>query len=95
MDFYPSGGSVQPGCVFGIDARPMGRNETDRFLSSKIFPGLCSHRRSIYYFLHSIREPELFPAMSCATVEDCNSEMVTDSSIIAYMGELAQDYYTG
>ena len=24
MDFYPDGGSVQSGCLFGIDARPGG-----------------------------------------------------------------------
>ena len=40
LDFYPSGGSVQPGCVFGIDAMP---------------GGVCSHRRAIYYYFHSIR----------------------------------------
>ena len=25
MDFYPDGGSVQSGCLFGIDARPGGK----------------------------------------------------------------------
>jgi len=80
MDFYPSGGSVQPGCVFGIDARPF---------------GLCSHRRSYYYYLHSILEPKLFPSLHCATVEDCNNQVVDDSTVTAYMGESAPDYYQG
>ena len=44
LDFYPSGGSVQPGCVFGIDAMP---------------GGVCSHRRAIYYYFHSIRSIEM------------------------------------
>jgi len=80
MDFYPSGGSVQPGCVFGIDARPM---------------GLCSHRRAVYYYLHSIWEPSLFPSRTCASVEDCNMETVDDSEVVAYMGETAPEYYQG
>jgi len=80
LDFYPSGGSVQPGCVLGIDARPF---------------GLCSHRRAVYYYLHSITEPQLFPALTCATVEDCNNQVVNDSAVRAYMGETAPEYYLG
>jgi len=80
MDFYPSGGSVQPGCVFGIDARPF---------------GLCSHRRAVYYYLHSIWEPALFPARACASVEECNMEVVEDAEVVAYMGEAAPEYYAG
>jgi len=77
MDFYPSGGSVQPGCVFGFDARPF---------------GVCSHGRAVKYYLHSILEPQLFPAETCATVEDCNNQVV-DAKGTAYMGETAPLYY--
>jgi len=80
MDFYPSGGSAQPGCMFGIDARP---------------GGLCSHRRAIYYFLHSIWEHNLFPSMTCQEVEMCNNEITNSEEVVAYMGELAPNYYTG
>jgi len=80
MDFYPSGGSVQPGCFFGIDARP---------------GGLCSHRRAIFYYIHSIWEPSLFPARTCASVEECNMEVVDDTEVVAYMGESAPEYYHG
>ena len=57
--------------------------------------GLCSHRRSYYYYLHSILEPKLFPSLHCATVEDCNNQVVDDSTVTAYMGESAPDYYQG
>jgi len=80
MDFYPSGGSVQPGCLFGIDARPF---------------GLCSHRRAVYYYLHSIWEPNLFPSMACSTVEQCNMEEVENTEVVAYMGEEVMEYYQG
>ena len=95
MDFYPSGGSVQPGCVFGIDARPMGEIAVKPELSQLSFYilGLCSHRRAVYYYLHSNWEPVLFPSRTCASVEDCNMETRDYSEVVAYMGET--EYYQG
>jgi len=80
MDFYPDGGSVQSGCLFGIDARP---------------GGLCSHTRAVQYFVNSIREPFLFPAVNCASVEECNQEIATTDQISGYMGEGAMSYWDG
>ena len=57
--------------------------------------GLCSHRRAVYYYLHSIWEPALFPARACASVEECNMEVVEDAEVVAYMGEAAPEYYAG
>merc|ERR1712127_181604 len=63
LDFYPSGGSAQPGCQFlGPDALP---------------GGLCSHRRASHYFLHSILEPGLFPATQCSSVQECNDQVTS------------------
>lgn len=80
LDFYPDGGSVQEGCVLGIDALP---------------GGTCSHVRSLLYYLHSIREEFLFPSMSCSTVENCNWEIAEDDTVVAYMGERAMKDYQG
>merc|ERR1712025_1420926 len=80
MDFYPDGGSVQSGCLFGIDARP---------------GGLCSHSRATQYFVNSIREPFLFPAVNCASVEECNKEIATTDQISGYIGEDAINYWDG
>jgi len=80
LDFYPDGGSVQQGCMFGIDALP---------------GGACSHVRSLLYYLHSIRENALFPSSPCSTVELCNQEQVEDNSVIVFMGEMARQTYQG
>jgi len=80
VDFYPDGGSVQSGCLFGIDARP---------------GGLCSHSRATMYYIHSIREPFLFPSNSCPSVEDCNQEIYTSNEVTNYMGEKSIDYWDG
>lgn len=57
--------------------------------------GACSHVRSLLYYLHSIREEDLFPSSSCSSVETCNQEMVEDDTVIAYMGERAMQDYQG
>ena len=57
--------------------------------------GLCSHRRAVYYYLHSIWEPVLFPSRTCASVEDCNMETRDNSEVVAYMGETAPEYFQG
>merc|ERR1712025_712610 len=80
MDFYPDGGSVQTGCLLGPDAYP---------------GGFCSHGRATKYFLHSIREPLLFPSVNCASVEECNKERATTHQISGYMGEEARNYWDG
>ena len=43
--------------------------------------GTCSHGRSVLYFAHSIREPQLFPAQPCASVEACNKETVSSDQV--------------
>merc|ERR1739838_7232 len=80
MDFYPDGGSVQSGCLFGIDALP---------------GGACSHVRSLLYYLHSIREENLFPSSICYSVDSCNQEIMEDETVVAYMGESAMQNYQG
>jgi len=80
LDFYPDGGSVQQGCLLGIDALP---------------GGTCSHVRALLYYLHSIREEFLFPSITCSTVETCNQEMVEGDTVVAYMGERASKDYQG
>jgi len=72
FDFYPDGGSVQSGCLIGTDAN---------------IGGICSHSRSVHYYYWSIRNPKMFPAQSCASVEECNDEQITSQDTIAYMGE--------
>jgi len=80
-DYYPQGGSEQPGCGFGgPDALP---------------GGICSHRRSTYYFLHSIWDPELFPSKACSDVDTCHDEIPSSDDIVAYMGHRAQEFNGG
>ena len=74
MDFYPNGGSSQPGCSFYT------------ILSGDN----CSHMRSYLYLLHSIREPNLFPSKECKTTIDCNHKEVISNDIAAFMGEKSQ-----
>ena len=76
MDFYPDGGSSQPGCgLFGPDYLP---------------GDICSHKRSYFYLLHSIWEPTLFPSKECKDVDACHNGEVISNDIVAYMGEKAQ-----
>ena len=76
MDFYPDGGSAQNGCGFlGPDGLP---------------GGVCSHKRSYLYLLHSFLEPDLFPSKECADVEACSEGQVISEDVVSFMGEKAQ-----
>jgi len=79
MDFYPDGGSSQGGCIFGQDALP---------------GGVCSHDRSVLYFLWSIIDEDLFPSQICTSVERCNNEE-SEGPTVAFMGEPAPQSFTG
>jgi len=74
VDFYPSGGRRQPGCITGQDVGPS-----------------CDHGRSVLYFLHSIWEPELFPAQICDSIEACSNEEVSGDASGEFMGASAQN----
>ena len=50
MDFYPDGGSVQSGCLFGIDARPGGSQN----IFSKKANYLCIQACAVTAEQHSI-----------------------------------------
>jgi len=81
MDFYPNGGESQTGCGFGgPDALP---------------GGICSHKRSLMYFLHSLWEPNLFPSKECVDVDSCNNYEVISDDVVAFMGQQSQSAYSG
>ena len=52
--------------------------------------GVCSHRRAYFYYLHSIREPSLFPSFACSSLDDCTLGAVHPELLGAFMGESAQ-----
>ena len=47
--------------------------------------GVCSHDRAIYYYLHSIFQPELLPGIGCQDLKAC-----IDRQTGVFMGEKAQ-----
>ena len=59
--------------------------------SSCLLPG-CSHGRAIVYYLDSIRDPNLFPSVSCANLDDCREGYLDPNGQKSYMGHLAKDY---
>ncbi|CAG7786781.1 unnamed protein product [Allacma fusca] len=74
VDFYPNGGSLQPGCPGGV----LSFSENFR----------CSHRRALTYFQESITSPLAFPACRCnswleLSTANCNCEI----SQVTFMGE--------
>jgi len=81
IDFYPNGGSSQPGCYIGYDGLYYGG-----------FIGTCSHARSYIYYLHSIMEPTRFPAFDCILNSvPCHMNIFNPIHGL-YMGESAGSY---
>lgn len=58
-DFYPDGGSNHPGCDVDV---------TSSMLES--YKYVCDHARSWHYYQSSVRDPERFPAVRCASWDD-------------------------
>ena len=67
--------------------------------------GVCSHDRSVLYFLWSIIDEDLFPSQVrvgecfdrcqvCTTVERCNNEE-SEGPTVAFMGEPSLQSFTG
>ena len=58
--------------------------------------GVCSHRRAYFYYIHSIREPSLFPSFACTSLDDCGLGVAQPELPGTYMGETAQvqTYFT-
>jgi hypothetical protein len=51
--------------------------------------GMCHHRRAYFYYLHSIRDPTLFPSFACSSVDECNQGVVHPDQPGTFMGEQA------
>lgn len=50
----------------------------------------CSHGRSVSYYLHSLRSPNLFPSQRCATVTSCTEMEASHPASNTLMGEPAE-----
>ena len=50
----------------------------------------CSHGRSIRYFLHSVKEPSLFPCWECSSPWACRNKPNGEASPGIFMGAPAQ-----
>ena len=47
--------------------------------------GLCSHGKAVHFYVHSIRNPNVFPAVECLTLNEALSCACTGPGR-AYMG---------
>ena len=77
IDFYPNGGFYQPGCSVG--------NLIQEFFNGNRPKGACSHRRSIVYFIESLKlknnfqlKQEQMIGFSCEDWEHFQSGFCTD-----------------
>ncbi|KAF8786114.1 inactive pancreatic lipase-related protein 1-like [Argiope bruennichi] len=86
MDFYPNGGSKQPGCdnAKGEEAPPS-NDPTAVFAKHK-----CPHMRANTYFQESVNPRCRFQAVYCNSYADFESGKCRSSSIVSPMGLHAQ-----
>jgi hypothetical protein len=56
-----------------------------KFLKSFI-SGTCAHGRAVDFFVHSIRNPDAFPAVECLTVNQALNGACTGTGT-AFMGD--------
>lgn len=75
IDFYPDGGSRHPGCDGDATTSLVGS-----------FQYVCDHARSWHFYQASVRDPERFPAVRCASWDDFVENKTCAYDDIAYMG---------
>lgn len=75
VDFYPNGGSKQPGC--NIKPGPNMIESLGTF---------CNHFRSWHFYQQSVRDNFAFPAIRCNSWDDFMSNGTCFKKDIVYMG---------
>ncbi|XP_054710967.1 pancreatic triacylglycerol lipase-like [Uloborus diversus] len=83
LDFYPNGGSAQPGCSYGNDSISAALDLTQQFLVST-----CHHSRAIELFLESISNQNCrYLAVQCSSYEEFSKGSCTKAnSVVSEMG---------
>ncbi|XP_047737021.1 lipase member H isoform X1 [Hyalella azteca] len=86
VDFYPNGGSQQPGCSSSL-GEELVLNQRDLKTGLLDFMG-CHHQRSVHYFLESIANACSFVAVECSSWENYQNGFCWDctKNFCAYMG---------
>jgi len=105
VDAIHTDGSLEP-CVvclpthihFGLlqqvghtDFYPSGGHSQHGCWTGQDLSPSCNHGRSYLYLLHSIWEPQLFPAKACDSIEACSNEEASGDAAGEYMGEAARN----
>merc|ERR1711953_595597 len=93
IDFYPAGGSHQPGCTEAC----LGQACVD-FPIEDLIKGGCSHERANQYFKESIRSFDSvqgteFVASACTSYEDWGAGVCCGDQEKAVMGEWLQPFF--